>query len=72
MFRARDAWLRRIALRNRIYVPSLMGDRLKEGEEARVPIRERLPEQGELPARYRLDSAIGEAGASQLTKLWRY
>jgi len=72
VFRARDAWLRRIALRNRIYVPSLMGDRLKEGEEARVPIRERLPEQGELPARYRLDSAIGEAGASQLTKLWRY
>jgi branched-chain amino acid transport system permease protein len=71
-FQARDGWLRRVALRNRIWVPSLMGDRVKVGEEARVPIAPRLDEQGELERVYALDSAIGEAGASQLTKLWRY
>ena len=72
IFRVRDGWLRRIALRNRIFVPSLLGDRLLKGEEARVPIAERIDEQGEVPVVYRLDSDIGEAGASQLTKLWRY
>jgi branched-chain amino acid transport system permease protein len=72
IFRVRDGWLRRIALRNRIFVPSLLGDRLLKGEEARVPIAERVDELGEVPVVYRLDSDIGEAGASQLTKLWRY
>ena len=72
VFKARDAWLRRIAYRNRIYVPTLMGDRLKQGEEARVPISPRLDEQGPVPVKYRLESKIGQAGASQLTKLWRY
>jgi branched-chain amino acid transport system permease protein len=72
VFRARDGWLRRIALRNRIFVPSLLGDRLLQGEEARVPIAERIDELGEVPVVYRLDSNIGDAGASQLTKLWRY
>ena len=72
VFRARDGWLRRIALRNRIFVPSLLGDRLLKGEEARVPIAERIDEQGDVPVVYRLESSIGEAGASQLTKLWRY
>jgi branched-chain amino acid transport system permease protein len=72
VFRARDAWLRRIALRNRIFVPSLLGDRLKEGEEARVPIAERADDLGELEVHYKLDSNIGAQGASQLTKLWRY
>jgi len=72
IFNARDGWLRRVALRNRIFVPSLLGDRLLKGEEARVPIAERIDEQGEVPVVYRIDSTIGEAGASQLTKLWRY
>jgi branched-chain amino acid transport system permease protein len=72
IFRVRDGWLRRIALRNRIFVPSLLGDRLLKGEEARVPIAERIDDLGEVPVVYRLDSNIGEAGASQLTKLWRY
>ena len=72
VFSARDGWLRRIALRNRIFVPSLLGDRLLQGEEARVPIAERITELDEVPVTYRLDSNIGEAGASQLTKLWRY
>ncbi len=72
IFKIRDAWLRRIALRNRIFVPTLLGDRLKEGEEARVPIVERLPEEGEVDDVYRQPSMIGEAGRSQLSKLWRY
>jgi len=72
IFRARDAWLRRIALRNRIFVPTLLGDRLKEGEEALVPIIERLPEEGEVATVYRQPSMIGDAGRSQLSKLWRY
>jgi len=72
IFNARDGWLRRVALRNRIFVPSLLGDRLLKGEEARVPIAPRIDEQGEVPVVYRIDSNIGEAGASQLTKLWRY
>ena len=72
VFRARDGWLRRIALRNRIFVPSLLGDRLLRGEEARVPIAARIDELDEVPVTYRLDSNIGEAGSSQLTKLWRY
>lgn len=72
VFRARDAWLRRIALRNRIFVPTLLGDRLKEGEEALVPIVERLDEEGEIEAVYRQPSMIGDAGRSQLSKLWRY
>ena len=72
VFKARDAWLRRIALRNRIFVPSLLGDRLKEGEEARVPIADRPDDLVELEAVYALESNIGEQGASQLTKLWRY
>ena len=72
VFRARDAWLRRIALRNRIFVPTLLGDRLKEGEEARVPIAEPPAELVDVGTRYRLESNIGEQGASQLTKLWRY
>lgn len=72
IFTVRDAWLRRVALRNRIFVPTLLGDRLKEGEEALVPIIERLPEEGEVDEVYRLPSMIGEAGQSQLSKLWRY
>ena len=71
IFRARDSWLRRIAQRHRIWVPSLMGDRTRTGEEARSPIAPRLVEQGEVPP-YRLESVIGNAGSSQLTKLWRY
>jgi branched-chain amino acid transport system permease protein len=72
LFQLRDGWLRRIALRNRIFVPSLMGDRLLRGEEARVPIEPRIDELEEVPTRYRLESNISEAGSSQLTKLWRY
>jgi branched-chain amino acid transport system permease protein len=72
VFQARDGWLRRVALRNRIFVPSLLGDRLLRGEEARVPIAPRLDELDDVPVVYRLDSNIADAGSSQLTKLWGY
>jgi branched-chain amino acid transport system permease protein len=72
LYAARDAWLRRIAQRFRIYVPSLAGDRIKRGEEALVPIVEPVTDEP-VPVRYRLDSRIGEAGRSQqLAKAWRY
>ena len=68
----RDAWLRRVAQRFRIYVPSLAGNRLKRGEEALVPIAVGV-EQEPLPVRYRVDSRISEFGRSQqLAKAWRY
>ena len=68
----RDAWLRRVAQRFRIYVPSLAGNRLKRGEEALVPIAEGV-EREPLPVRYRVDSRISEFGRSQqLAKAWRY
>ncbi len=72
VFRARDVWLRRIAMRNRIFAPSLMGERFKQGAEALVNLAERDEDQGVLDERYRLESTIGESGTSQLTKLWRY
>lgn len=71
-YSARDAWLRRIAQRYRIYVPSLVGDRIKRGEEALVPIIDPLNDEP-VPVRYRIDSRIGEMGRSQqLAKAWRY
>ena len=71
-YSVRDAWLRRIAQRHRIYVPTLAGDRLKRGEEALVPIAAGV--EGEpLPKQYRVDSRISEFGRSQqLAKAWRY
>ena len=72
VFRARDGWLRRIAMRNRIFVPTLVRGRLKEGDEAKIPIGERIDDAGEVPRRYELDSVIGDQGKSQLTRVWRY
>jgi branched-chain amino acid transport system permease protein len=71
-YSVRDAWLRRIAQRYRIYVPTLAGDRLKRGEEALVPIAASV-ETEPLPEQYRIDSRISEFGRSQqLAKAWRY
>lgn len=71
-FRLRDAWLRRVAMRQRILVPALAGGRLKEGDEARVPISARGDDLPEVERRYELESAIGDQGSSQFTKVWRY
>jgi branched-chain amino acid transport system permease protein len=72
VFRIRDGWLRRIAQRNRIFVATLVKGRLKEGDEAKIPMGERLDDAVEVPRRYELDSVIGDQGKSQLTKVWRY
>lgn len=73
VFRARDGWLRRIAMRNRIFVPSLVSGRLKEGDEAKIPVGERPDDAAEVPMRYELEgSVIGDQGKSQFTKVWRY
>lgn len=72
LYSLRDAWLRRIAQRYRLYVPSLAGDRIKRGEEALVPIVDPVTDEP-VPVRYRIDSRIGEFGRSQqLAKAWRY
>jgi branched-chain amino acid transport system permease protein len=69
LYRIRDAWLRRIALRNRIAVPSLMGDRT---DASKVALAERLSDIGDVPSEYELPSAIGTAGRSQLSRVWKY
>lgn len=72
-FQVRDGWLRRVAQRNRIIVPSLISGRLKEGDEAKIPVGPRTDDAAEVPTRYELvDSAIGDQGKSQFTKVWRY
>ena len=73
IFRARDGWLRRIATRNRIFVPTLAAGRMKVGDEALVPIAERPDDAADVENRYELlGSAIGDQGSSQYTKVWRY
>jgi hypothetical protein len=67
----RDAWLRRIAQRHRLYVPSLAGNRMKRGEEALIPMTP--PATEDAPTQYVLDSQLAEFGRSQhLAKAWRY
>jgi len=71
-YSVRDAWLRRIAQRYRLYVPSLVGNRIKRGEEALIPITAPATDE-EKPTRYVLDSRLAEFGRSQqLAKAWRY
>jgi branched-chain amino acid transport system permease protein len=72
-YQARDAVLRRIAIRRRIYVPSLLADRFRsDGALDRVPLAERVEAGEDVPRRYRLTSRIGRAGASQSGRRWRY
>jgi len=69
VFSVRDAWLRRIALREKIYVRSLLGDvRDLTSERSRAPLTPKPdPEQ-----HYEIDSEVREAGRSQLAKGWVY
>jgi branched-chain amino acid transport system permease protein len=66
----RDVWLRRVALRLKIHVPSLMGERLRAEEIDLVPIAPRADESATVPNRYRVDSLIGTTGSSQRSKVW--
>ena len=77
VFAGRDAWLRRVAMRQRIYVPSLVGDhRVLDGERMRASL---APKDGGgddgrsgLAVKYRIPSAIGVRGESQQGHAWRY
>jgi branched-chain amino acid transport system permease protein len=65
----RDGWLRRIALRERIYVRSLLGDvRDLDGERAKAPLADR----SDTERHYEIESDIRAAGASQRGKGWVY
>jgi branched-chain amino acid transport system permease protein len=75
LFATRDMFLRRVAIRHRIFVPSLLADHLAGGELERVPLAPLTDLDGdvvEAPLRYRLSSRVGAAGASQAAKAWRF
>jgi hypothetical protein len=87
VFAARDAWLRRVAMRQGIFVPSLMGNyRVMEGEQARVTLAPKFAsstvgtatddddssDRETVPVRYRIPSAIGIRGESQQARGWRW
>lgn len=77
VFAGRDAWLRRVAMRSRIYVPSLVGDhRVLDGEHTKAVLAPKVPggtrAENEVPAKYRVPSAIGVRGESQQAHGWRW
>jgi branched-chain amino acid transport system permease protein len=68
-YAVRDGWLRRIALRERIYVRSLLGDvRDLDSEQSRAPLSDRPLDEFV----YEIESDIRAAGASQRGKGWVY
>jgi branched-chain amino acid transport system permease protein len=72
-FAVRDSYLRRVAIRNRIFVPSLLADYRTDGQISKVPLVPRYDLDGnveETEQLYRLDSRIRVAGSSQLGKTW--
>ena len=74
-YQARDAVLRRIAIRRRIYVPSLLEDRhVAAGQDraALAPLPAVNGRVAEVPVKYRLKSRIGLAGASQSGRRWTF
>jgi len=86
VFAGRDAWLRRVAMRQNIYVPALMGNyRVMDGEQARATLAPKFasstvgtgesngPADGPtVPVRYRIPSVIGVRGESQQGRAWRW
>lgn len=71
----RDSFLRRIAIRYKIFVPSLLADYFVDGQMSRAPILPKLGlerEKVEIPAHYRLPSRIGVTGSSQAARRWTY
>ncbi len=76
-FAVRDAFLRRVAIRNRIYVPSLLGNTgLAGGEMTKVPLAQKYEDERTphttRPRRYQLRSRIAVTGGSQGAKGWRF
>ena len=77
LFQLRDAWLRRVAMRLRIFVPSLVGDhRVADAARSLVSLAPKFSGAGdadaEVPVRYRIDSTIGVRGESQQAPAWRW
>jgi branched-chain amino acid transport system permease protein len=69
----RDAFLRRVAIRQRIFVPSLLADYRTDSQMSSVPLLPKYDPDGqvaEVEQRYRLPSRIGVAGGSQAAKRW--
>ncbi|HZU74916.1 MAG TPA: ABC transporter permease [Acidimicrobiales bacterium] len=75
VFKARDAVLRRVAIRRHIYVPSLLGGFGLSGDQmARAPLAPKFGADGapaEVATKWRLPSRIESAGASQGAG-WRF
>lgn len=76
VYSLRDAWLRRVAMRNRIFVPSLVGDyRVLIGERTLVPLAPvsiNGTSQEEQEVVYALESDILVRGSSQRGRGWRW
>ena len=75
VFAARDAFLRRVALREKILVPSLLGDlRTLTSEAGRFPLGPKpdMANRVRRHRRYTIDSDIAEAGSSQRGRGWVY
>ncbi|MDQ1397169.1 MAG: branched-chain amino acid transport system permease protein livM, partial [Acidimicrobiaceae bacterium] len=73
-YKGRDAILRRIAIRRRIWVPSLFSDAAAAaGLTNRAPLAPKPEADGEgMPERYRQPSRIRVAGSSQSGPRWKY
>jgi branched-chain amino acid transport system permease protein len=75
-YSARDAILRRIAIRRRIWVPSLLADSaVAAGRADRAPLApkpENRDAAEQTPAVYRQESRVRLAGASQTGPRWRF
>jgi len=72
-YAARDAFLRRVALREKILVPSLLGDlSVIGGESSRAPLGAKVGPVVAGPSYALGDSDIAEAGSSQRGKGWVY
>jgi len=73
VFKVRDAFLRRVAIRRRIYVPALMGGIGAAYQLAKIVLAPKLDGDGQpvqIPSKYKLDSRIRTAGTSQQGKRW--
>lgn len=71
VYRLRDTWLRRIALRYRIFVPSLLAVDRRDAESGLVPLAPRLDEDEPVERQYTVDSVIATTGASQQLRTWQ-
>jgi branched-chain amino acid transport system permease protein len=71
----RDSFLRRVAIRHKIFVPSLLADYSVDGQMSRAPMLPKLGldrEKVAVPVRYRLSSRIGATGSSQSVRRWTF